>query len=70
MASHSTDTNLQTNSTLSSKVLIVGAGIGGLFLAILLDKAGIPYEIYERSPESHAVGKNKALSPVKFLLIM
>ncbi|GJJ74645.1 hypothetical protein EMPS_07003 [Entomortierella parvispora] len=43
-------------------VMIVGAGIGGLFLAILLDKAGIPYEIYERSPEVRPLGSVMALN--------
>ncbi|KAF9382270.1 hypothetical protein CPC16_009453 [Podila verticillata] len=33
------------------KVMIVGAGIGGLFLALLLETAGIPYDIYERQEE-------------------
>ncbi|KAG0056740.1 hypothetical protein BGZ83_003709 [Gryganskiella cystojenkinii] len=37
-------------------VMIVGAGIAGLFLAILLDKAGIPYEIYERAQEVKPLG--------------
>ncbi|GJJ77179.1 hypothetical protein EMPS_09538 [Entomortierella parvispora] len=37
-------------------VLIVGAGIGGLFLAILLDRAGIPYQVFERAPEVKALG--------------
>ncbi|KAF9929492.1 hypothetical protein FBU30_001506 [Linnemannia zychae] len=32
-------------------VLIVGAGLAGLFLGILLEKAGIPYEIFERAAE-------------------
>ncbi|KAF9170396.1 hypothetical protein BGX20_009019 [Mortierella sp. AD010] len=32
-------------------VMIVGAGIAGLFLAILLDRINVPYEIYERSAE-------------------
>ncbi|KAG0053744.1 hypothetical protein BGZ90_006149, partial [Linnemannia elongata] len=31
------------------KVLIVGAGLGGLTLGILLHKANIPFEIYERA---------------------
>ncbi|KAF8944549.1 hypothetical protein BGZ47_004105 [Haplosporangium gracile] len=30
-------------------VLIVGAGVARLFLAILLERAGIPYQIYERA---------------------
>jgi flavin-dependent dehydrogenase len=38
-------------------IKIVGAGIAGLFLAILLDKAGIPYEIYERAKEVKPLGK-------------
>ncbi|KAG0376826.1 hypothetical protein BGX24_007169, partial [Mortierella sp. AD032] len=33
------------------RVLIVGAGLGGLFLGILLEEAGIPYEIFERTQE-------------------
>ncbi|KAF9538039.1 hypothetical protein EC957_007296, partial [Mortierella hygrophila] len=37
-------------------VMIVGAGLGGLLLAILLDKAGIPYEIYERAKEVKPLG--------------
>ncbi|ORY96055.1 hypothetical protein BCR41DRAFT_402155 [Lobosporangium transversale] len=32
-------------------VLIVGAGIAGLTLGILLEKAGVPYEIYDRMAE-------------------
>ncbi|KAF9301805.1 hypothetical protein BGZ91_009490, partial [Linnemannia elongata] len=32
-------------------VLIAGAGLAGLFLGILLEKAGIPYEIFERSAQ-------------------
>ena len=31
------------------KVLIVGAGLGGMALGILLHKAKIPFEIYERA---------------------
>ncbi|GJJ71328.1 hypothetical protein EMPS_03678 [Entomortierella parvispora] len=43
-------------------VMIVGAGVGGLFLAILLDKAGIPYEIYERTSEVKALGSAMSLN--------
>lgn len=39
------------------KVLIVGAGIGGLTLGILLKKGGIPFEIYERAKETKPLGK-------------
>ncbi|KAF9995815.1 hypothetical protein BGZ80_000219 [Entomortierella chlamydospora] len=38
------------------KVLIAGGGIGGLFLAILLEKAGIPYHVYERAPFIRPLG--------------
>ncbi|KAG0294842.1 hypothetical protein BGZ97_004960 [Linnemannia gamsii] len=45
------------------RVLIAGAGLGGLFLGILLDKAGIPYEIFERSAELRHLGSVMCLSP-------
>ncbi len=38
-------------------VLIVGAGLAGLLLAILLDHAKIPYEIYERANEIKPLGE-------------
>lgn len=34
----------------------MGGGIGGLFLAILLDRAGIPYKIFERATEVRELG--------------
>src|SRR3954462_7196605 len=37
-------------------VVIVGGGIGGLALALALDKAGIPSRVFESSPEIKAVG--------------
>ncbi|KAF9135809.1 hypothetical protein BG015_003218 [Linnemannia schmuckeri] len=37
-------------------VLISGAGLAGLFLGILLEKAGIPYDIYERATEIKPLG--------------
>ncbi|KAG0083715.1 hypothetical protein BGZ93_007021, partial [Podila epicladia] len=42
-------------------VLIVGAGIGGLTLAILLHKAKIPFFIYERASEVKPLGSAMAL---------
>ncbi|KAG0331845.1 hypothetical protein BG000_010558 [Podila horticola] len=38
------------------KVLIVGAGIGGITLGILLKKAGIDFTIYERAKEVKPLG--------------
>ncbi|KAG0331848.1 hypothetical protein BG000_010548 [Podila horticola] len=43
------------------KVLIVGAGIGGLTLGILLKKGGIPFEIYDRSKEIRSLGSGMLL---------
>ncbi|KAF9922480.1 hypothetical protein FBU30_007369 [Linnemannia zychae] len=40
------------------KVLIVGAGIGGLTLGMLLSKTDIPFEIYERAPEVKPLGSS------------
>jgi 2-polyprenyl-6-methoxyphenol hydroxylase-like FAD-dependent oxidoreductase len=38
------------------KVIIIGAGIGGLTTAIALQKAGIDFEIFEAAPELKPVG--------------
>ncbi|KAG9071681.1 hypothetical protein KI688_005894 [Linnemannia hyalina] len=38
------------------KVLIAGAGLAGLTLGMLLHKAGIPFEIYERAAEIKPLG--------------
>ncbi|KAF9924892.1 hypothetical protein FBU30_005235 [Linnemannia zychae] len=45
------------------RVLIAGAGLAGLFLGILLEKAGIPYEIFERASEIKPLGSIVFLSP-------
>ncbi|KAG0284018.1 hypothetical protein BGZ96_011621 [Linnemannia gamsii] len=48
------------------KVLIVGAGIGGLTLGMLLHKANIPFEIYERAAVvKPLVGADGAYSAVR-----
>lgn len=39
------------------KVLIVGAGLGGVMLGILLEKADIPYTIVERSTTVKPLGE-------------
>ncbi|KAF9427679.1 hypothetical protein BGZ76_002232 [Entomortierella beljakovae] len=45
------------------KVLIVGAGIGGLTLAAILEKAKIPYEIYEKATALKPLGSAMCLGP-------
>lgn len=44
------------------KVLIVGAGLAGLTLGMLLHKAGIPFEIYERAAEVKPLGNTLFLN--------
>lgn len=43
------------------KVIIVGAGIGGLTLGILLEKAGVPFEIVERSASTTPMGTSATI---------
>ncbi|KAF9958164.1 hypothetical protein BGZ72_000771 [Mortierella alpina] len=52
-----------TNPT-KTKVLIVGAGPGGLTLGILLERAGIDYLLLERTPSIRPLGSALALSSV------
>ncbi|KAF9405102.1 hypothetical protein BGZ94_003762 [Podila epigama] len=44
------------------KVLIVGAGLGGITLGILLEKAGVPYEIYEQASIIKPIGSAISLT--------
>ncbi|KAF9388185.1 hypothetical protein CPB97_001485 [Podila verticillata] len=46
---NTTPTPKTTPSPKRPKVLIVGAGLGGVVLGAFLEKAGVPYEIYERA---------------------
>ncbi|KAG0332010.1 hypothetical protein BG000_010412 [Podila horticola] len=46
-----------------NKVLIVGAGLGGITLGICLEKAGIPYEIFERANKVKPLGSALAIGP-------
>jgi len=50
-------TEQEIEDTKNNKVLIVGAGLGGITLGIFLEKAGIPYEIYERAKVVKPLGK-------------
>jgi 2-polyprenyl-6-methoxyphenol hydroxylase-like FAD-dependent oxidoreductase len=45
------------------RCIIVGGGIAGIFLGILLDRAGIPYDIFERAPSVKQLGTIQPLSP-------
>ncbi|KAF9924891.1 hypothetical protein FBU30_005234 [Linnemannia zychae] len=45
------------------RVLIAGAGLAGLLLGILLERAGIPYEIFERASDIKPLGSIICLSP-------
>ncbi len=42
-------------------ILIIGAGIGGLFLAQFLRKKGVSFEIFERDESASARGQGWAL---------
>lgn len=44
-------------------VIIIGAGIGGLALALALQKRRIPVAVYERAPELGEVGAGVMLTP-------
>jgi len=61
-------------STRTGRVIIAGAGIGGLFLAILLERIGIPYILLERAPRVKPLGTlqsvkivNPPCAPVHFI---
>ncbi|KAF9307195.1 hypothetical protein BGZ74_009901 [Mortierella antarctica] len=45
------------------KVMIAGAGIGGLTLAILLEKQGVDYEVFEQSTVVRPLGSATGLMP-------
>ncbi|KAG0258577.1 hypothetical protein BG011_003206 [Mortierella polycephala] len=45
------------------KVLIIGAGLGGLTLGAILERAEIPYEIYEKAHALKPVGSAISIGP-------
>src|SRR3954470_15039378 len=49
--------------TTKPKILIVGAGIGGLTVAIALRQAGFEVEVFERAAELKEIGAGISLSP-------
>ncbi|KAF9921038.1 hypothetical protein FBU30_008969, partial [Linnemannia zychae] len=52
-----------TEEATKPTVLIVGAGLGGLLLGALLERASIPYTIFERSPTVQPLGSGLLLGP-------
>ncbi|KAG0353263.1 hypothetical protein BC939DRAFT_1068 [Gamsiella multidivaricata] len=47
----------------SPKVLIIGAGIGGITLALLLERIGIDYEVFERAKCVKPLGAAMSIGP-------
>jgi len=47
----------------SDRIAVVGAGIGGLALAIALTRGGVPVEIFEQAPHFRRVGTAINLTP-------
>ncbi|KAF9278765.1 hypothetical protein BGZ88_000376 [Linnemannia elongata] len=54
--------NDNTTKTRWPKILIAGAGVGGLTLGAILQKSDIPYEIFERAPEIKPLGSGLILT--------
>lgn len=44
-------------------VMIIGAGIGGLTLALMLNKAGVPFRVYESAQEIKPIGVGISVLP-------
>ncbi|KAF9123106.1 hypothetical protein BGW39_009254 [Mortierella sp. 14UC] len=53
----------ERNSNGQPTVLIVGAGLGGLMLGALLEKADIPYTIFERTAQVKPLGSALLVGP-------
>lgn len=66
----STATSTQHDQSGRPKVLIAGGGLGGLTMGMLLHKAGIPFEIYERAADVKPLGKAQLGNTHSYLSII
>ena len=48
---------------MQEEITIIGAGIGGLTLAVALEKKGIPFQLYEQAESFEALGYGIQISP-------
>ncbi|KAF9378065.1 hypothetical protein BGX21_003005 [Mortierella sp. AD011] len=63
MSDHENSSIHYTSNPSNPKIIIAGAGLGGLTLAILLEKASIDYEILERATTLKPIGSAISLVP-------
>lgn len=52
------------------KVLILGAGLGGLTLAQALRQQGVPFEIFERDESDHGRSQGWAIALHTYVIIV
>ena len=58
-------TNQPVSPGAKPHVVIVGAGIGGLTLALLLERAGVSYVVLEKTSSIKPLGKDGIISNSK-----